>query len=543
MELQPFQQVQQLLKEKQRILLLTHIKMDGDALGSIISTYLFLQKMGKDVTAVCGDPVPDALKFLPITSVVDTEFNGVRDYIVTIDCNNGVVDKLKYAVEDNKVNIIITPKKGSFEDKDITFRRGDAKYDLVMVLDTPELGQLGSIYQNNSDLFYDIPVINIDHHPSNTRFGHVHVIEPTASSACEILFDMFTYLQEKQQLIDKDIATLLLAGIITDTGSFQNANTTPKSLDVAADLLDLGADQQDIIRHVYKTKNLTTLKLWGKVLSKLQIDDEHRIVWSTISAADLKETHANMNEAGNIIDELMTNAPGAEIVLLFREEEDYVSCSMRTTDPNVNASKIASIFGGGGHRQAAGFKVRDSKSFDQAVSMVIDKLRSYQEEQSGGISGDNGVPVKSLTDRQTKVLEMQQVSPPKNDMQVQQPQKTPAPQQPNFQNKNAQPSQPQKKHPSIDVIQKLTEKAKQQSQQPTHMPPPPQRQAQALRPSVPNLQKGLNNAPQQGQSNQQRPNNNNNNNTQQSSNSKNPARDHNNNLRDNNDSQSGNANS
>jgi phosphoesterase RecJ-like protein len=494
MELQPFQQVEQLLKEKQRILLLTHVKMDGDALGSIISTYLFLQKMGKDVTAVCGDPVPDALKFLPITNVVDTEFNGVRDYIVTIDCNNGVVDKLKYAVEDNKVNIIITPKKGAFEDKDISFRRGDAKYDLVIVLDTPDLGQLGSIYQNNADLFYDIPVINIDHHPSNTRFGHVHVIDPIASSACEILFDMFRYLQKKQQFVDQDIATLLLAGIITDTGSFQNANTTPKSLDIAADLLDLGADQQDIIRHVYKTKNLTTLKLWGKVLSKLQVDDEHRIVWSTISASDLKETRANMNEAGNIIDELMTNAPGAEIILLFREEEDHVSCSMRTTDPNVNASKIASIYGGGGHRQAAGFKIRENKSFEHIVSSVIEKLRTYQNDRFGNISIETtNLKEGALTDRQSRVLEMQQIHPkngvsPVKPLKVNQadsknstqPKKQPQPPRDSrhhFQHKNQEKSQNRShsSNKSVDVIQKLTEKSKKtqntNNQQPPKQPP------------------------------------------------------------------------
>lgn len=381
MELTPFQQVAQLLQEKQRILLFTHQKMDGDALGSIVATYLFLSKMGKEVTAVCSDPAPEAFKFLPSTDIVDTEFSGSRDFIVTLDCTNADIDKLKYAVEDNKVNIIITPKKGSFEEKDVAFQRGNVKYDLIIVLDAPNLQQLGSMYENNSDLFYDVPVVNIDHHPSNSRFGHVHIIDPTASSTTEILFELFTHIQKKEALIDSDIATLLLAGIITDTGSFQNANTTPKSLEVSADLIDLGANQQEIIRHVYKTKNLTTLKIWGRVLSKLQIDAEHRIVWSTISARDLQETTGDLGEASNVIDELMTNAPNADIIMLFREEEDLISCSMRTTNANINASKIASLFGGGGHRQAAGFKLRDEHNLDTAVAKVIDRVREYQKDR------------------------------------------------------------------------------------------------------------------------------------------------------------------
>lgn len=383
MELSPFQQVEHLLKEKQNILLCTHAKMDGDALGSIISMALFLKKMGKDVMAVSSDPVPEALAFLPIDNIISTEFSGTRDFIVTLDCENASIDKLKYAVEDNKVNIIVTPKKGQFAEKDISFQKGDVKYDLIIVMDTPDLQQLGSIYHDNTEMFYDIPVLNIDHHASNNRYGHVQVIDPTASSTTEILFELFKHLQKKEQFIDSDIATLLLAGIITDTGSFQNANTTPKSLEISADLLDLGADQQGIIRHIYKTKNLTTLKLWGKVLSKLQIDQTHRIVWSSISQRDLKSTQANLTEASNIIDELMSNAPGAEIILLFREEEEegLISCSMRTTDPNVNASKIASLFGGGGHRQAAGFKLRGQKNFDEAISKAVEKMRDFQKER------------------------------------------------------------------------------------------------------------------------------------------------------------------
>ena len=91
-------------------------------------------------------------------------------------------------------------------------------------------------------------------------------------------------------LIDEDIATLLLTGIITDTGSFQNANTTPKSFAVAAQLISYGARQQEIIQHIYKTKQLSQLKLWGRILSKIQTDDSHKIVWSVVTQQDFRDT-------------------------------------------------------------------------------------------------------------------------------------------------------------------------------------------------------------------------------------------------------------
>src|SRR5690606_9262659 len=111
----------------------------------------------------------------------------------------------------------------------------------------------------------------------------------------------------------------------------------------------------EIIQQIYKTKQLSQLKLWGRVLSKIQTDDAHRIVWSVVTQQDLKDTESSIDQTGDIIDELMTNAPGAEVVVLIKEKENgQISTSIRTTHPSVDASAIAEHFGGGGHTQAAG---------------------------------------------------------------------------------------------------------------------------------------------------------------------------------------------
>lgn len=384
MDTTPTQQIVNLIKNKEKILLISHRKPDGDSLGSLLSLYLVLKSIGKDVVVASSDPVPDVFNFLPSLEVIQTNFSTNQDFIITLDCKNAEVDKLKYNLDDNKVNIIVSPSFGVFTEKDVSFSRGGSQFDLILVLDSADLEQIGSIYEKNTELFFSAPVLNIDHHASNTFFGNINLVEITAASTTEIIVDLIKKIErvENRSLITEDVATLLLTGIITDTSSFQNPNTTPKSFDIAADLIDLGAHQQEIIQNIYKTKKVSTLKLWGQTLSKIQIDPIHRLVWSTITKHDLNETGAHPDESAGIIDELMSNAPGAEIILLFKDNlNGVISGSLRTTSANIDASKIAQLFGGGGHLQASGFKLKNGKDFELHLAEVLQKIRQFQAKR------------------------------------------------------------------------------------------------------------------------------------------------------------------
>jgi hypothetical protein len=182
-------------------------------------------------------------------------------------------------------------------------------------------------------------------------------------------------------LIDEDVATLLLVGIVTDTGSFQHSNTSPEAFEVAADLLEKGARQQEIIKQIFKTKSLETLKLWGRVLSKIAYLPESKLVYSTVTLEDLADTGATMDDTGGIIDELMSNAPDAEVVMLLKEKEPgFVGGSLRAPGKMADVSEIAGPIGGGGHKKAAGFRIRD-KSFEEAKQVAIDAIRSYMNDK------------------------------------------------------------------------------------------------------------------------------------------------------------------
>lgn len=378
----PLSQVQQdvisLFKKTDNILVIPSAPIDGDSLGSGLSLYLALRKLGKKVTVVVEEPIPESYNFFPEISSLSRELAFVRDFIVTIDCRDQAPGTVKHEIEGNKINIIVTPQKGMISQDQVSFSSGHIPYDCIVTVDAADPSQFERIYNNFTELFSLVPVINIDHHASNSSFGRINYVDIMASSTTCLILPL---IEEMGQLMDADIATLLLAGLITDTNSFQNPNTTPDAFAVSAKLIGYGARQQEIIRHIYKTKKLSTLRLWGRTLSKIQYDEKHKLVWSVLTTKDFVELGGSTDETEGVIDELMSNAPNAEIVFLLKEKgSNEISGSIRTLTQTIDASKLAAIFGGGGHMQAAGFKVHD-KTIQEVEQTLLMELRKFQKER------------------------------------------------------------------------------------------------------------------------------------------------------------------
>jgi len=421
-------QIIELINRSEKILILPSTPVDGDAIGSAVSMYMVLRKLGKKVTVVCNEVVPEVLSFLPDTNVLEEKLLSSKDFIVSIDTRKIKVEQVKSQVEENKVNIIITPKDGRFTEEEISFTEGQEEYDLIITVDTADLKQLRTVYEENMDMFHEVPVINIDHHISNEYFGKINYVDIMSASTTELLLPLYEKFEEafNVELMDEDIATLLLTGLITDTGSFQNANTTPKAFAHAAQLIAYGARQQEIIQQIYKTKQLSQLKLWGRLLSKIQTDEKYKIVWSTVTQDDFKETKSKEEETGDIIDELMTNAPGAEVIVLIKERsDDTISGSIRTTNPAVDASQIAEIFGGGGHSRAAGFRIPDG-NIGLREHEIIEQIREFQKERLSVTdeaieeSKDEQVPiidVENLLNRVKEAEKAQQSMPSEKEVE------------------------------------------------------------------------------------------------------------------------------
>lgn len=379
MDQTPKQQAVELIKGAQKILAVSHKNPDGDALGSLVALKIALEKMGKKVTIACSEKPAKLYSFLPLIDKIENKIDARCDFVISLGLEHAQIEKLGYRKSEagNEIDILVTPKEGQFEKEDVNVRGAGQVYDLIITVDTPNLERLGSL-ASPADIFYEVPVINIDHHPSNENFGRVNWVELVATSTCELLVSLIEALGGSNNLIDQEIATALLTGLIYDTSSFQNVNTTPKALTIAAQMVASGARQQEIVRNLYKTKSLETLKLWGLVLSNVKEDKMHRFLWSKVTKEEVEALGADESSLSGVIDELLKSATDVDFVILLSERNGSIHGSLRSIAKGFDVSQIAQIFNGGGHEVAAAF--REDGTLQEREDEILMKIRDFQNK-------------------------------------------------------------------------------------------------------------------------------------------------------------------
>ncbi len=384
MELSPKQQTIELIKKSNQILVTSSNYPTGDAIGSILALGLTLKKMGKEVVLISSELEKEAFKFLPALDEIQENLKSSNDLVVSVDISKTEVEKLSYNTETQKLNIIVTPKEGSFKTEDVTINKGKYKCDLIIVLDTQDVEHIDKIYDENTKLFFETPIINIDHKAKNDYFGTVNLIDLTATSTAEILVSVIESLNP--DFLDDDIATCLLTGVIADTASFRNSNTTPKSFTVAAQLLAAGARQQEIVQHLFKTKPLRVLKLLGRIFSKAQVDPETHLVWSTVTKGDLVESHTDLSDLNRVAGEFAQTTSNSDIILLLIEDKDKIIGKLRFRK-GYDFSPFLKIFSGTEEDEGITFELK-GVSLSQAEKEVKRKISQNRLE------GDKSKEVK-----------------------------------------------------------------------------------------------------------------------------------------------------
>lgn len=381
----PIHQAGTLVKGSSNILLLTHANPDGDGIGASLALSLALQKLGKRTTFFAAGKIPDTFRFLPRLDLLTQKLPGGRDFIISINTTQTQVEKVQFQQVDGHLDLIVTPKGGTFDAADVTTRIREQSYDLIITSDMGELKLVGSLLDERRELFQHTPILNIDHHATNEQFGHVNLVDAAAASSTELVYRLLEEIAPGHALIDGDIATCLLNGLITDTGSFQHANTTPRAFSLAATLLAAGARQQEIIRHVFKTKEFSTLKLWGTALSKLTVEPDIGLVWTALTREDFEQFHAESDASNGLIDELLSSAPEASFVMLLREDPDgLLKGSLRAVRPDADVAVLSGLFGGGGHTKAAGFKIPHATVASDATR-IVDAFRGFLRENGRAV--------------------------------------------------------------------------------------------------------------------------------------------------------------
>mgnify|MGYP005839020565 CR=1 FL=1 len=322
MELSSKQQIFEVIKKSKRLLLATNQYPNEDAVSALIALGLFLEKNGKDVDMITSGAVPEVLSFLPQADKIKKDINTSKNFKISLDTSEINVDQFSYDFDkDNKkLNIYITPEGGTFTKDHISTDMLGFGYDAILIISCSDFEKLGKLYTKNSDLFYETEVINLDSNNANEQYGEVNLVDSTASSISEIVYDLLESIDEKA--IDKNIATCLLTGIVAATKSFQDTNATPQSFAASAKLISYGADQQVVINNLYKNKSLSTLKLWGRVLARVKHDPEAKIAWSLIAQKDFVNSGAQVKDLDGIADEIMGSVNNTDISFVLYEENN-----------------------------------------------------------------------------------------------------------------------------------------------------------------------------------------------------------------------------
>jgi phosphoesterase RecJ-like protein len=237
--------------------------------------------------------------------------------------------------------------------------------DLAVVCDAANLQRVGRIATEHADWFAAARILNVDHHVSNDGFGDINLVDPHAAATCEVLARLVTELELE---LDPPLATALLTGIVRDSQGFSDGSTSSATLRTAADLVDAGASIARIHRAVLMELPYPTMALWGKMLAQVGEIEDGRIVYATLTQAMLDETGTEQHDADGLA-EFLARAKDARVTLLLREVGPASTrVSIRATD-SVDATGIASPFGGGGHRRRAGCTVPEP--LDAALPKVL----------------------------------------------------------------------------------------------------------------------------------------------------------------------------
>ena len=306
------------------ILLVSHIAPDGDAVGSLLGLANPLQSMGKNITAAIDDGVPADLRFVPDSDIVAPRVNS-----------------------------------------------GD--FDLLITLDSSDLERIGRA--GAYGMAHSGQVINLDHHPTNTRFGDIHLIAPEAVAAVEIVYDFLAYLGEE---IAPSTAYALLTGLVTDTQGFRISATNSRTLEIAQDLMSRGAPLSQIMSLTLNRRRYEEVELWKLVLPSVQL--RGGLIYATIRQSDLRQVGLDKAGDGGLVSYLVT-VDQAKVSIVFKElPAEKVEIGFRAK-PGYDVARLALQLGGGGHTLASGCTIECS--LRQAHEMVLPLAHQVIAEGAG----------------------------------------------------------------------------------------------------------------------------------------------------------------
>ncbi len=343
MALNTFEQIDDQITKSKNILIIAH----EDSLDAVAASWglaHIFSTLDKNPIVLEAGPAKWDLSFL---SPPDNRINkifGSRDFALIFNTEKNKILEVKTFSTEKETQILITPEKDIIDPRDFSFVPAKFKYDLIIALGFADLESLGKVQQENTDLFFEVPIINIDNRSENENFAAINYVELTASSISQQCAELSAKLWEKET--NEKAAQCFLTGIIAKTNNFQSPNTSPKALKISAWLIEKGAKQQEIISKLFRTLSFSTVKLWGSVMLKLNWNDKLKFAWAKLDFDDFSISGAKPQELEIVINRLKDiYSQGKYFAIVYPKSFNMLCMLMSTNDPR-HLTELKKIFNG-----------------------------------------------------------------------------------------------------------------------------------------------------------------------------------------------------
>ncbi|MFH1430349.1 MAG: hypothetical protein ABIG71_02365 [Candidatus Uhrbacteria bacterium] len=334
MALTTHEQAMALLRASEHTLICFPEQVGGDGVATSLALAIALESMrpGHQIDVVSSGfeaSHRNQYRFLPAIDRIAKCATPRQKVRIRIPLRNPEASDIKTAIVNGAMEIELEHHDASLEREHIATAIERKAYDTIIVVDCSDLNSLGALYTEHASLFQTTPIIAIDHAPEHERFGQIHCIDVTAAACGEVAAACLIAIAP--EAITPDVATCLLTAILAKTRSFRSPRLSSRTFTIVSDLLECGARREEVAAALFQTKSISQLHLWGRALTRLRTDREHKLAWTILSQHDFLASGASMESLPDIVDELLANSPEAELICIICEQPD------RTIAVNVSA--------------------------------------------------------------------------------------------------------------------------------------------------------------------------------------------------------------
>lgn len=366
------QQATEALKRAKRALVLAPENPTHDALASTSAVLAYLQAHNIPADGYIPNLKPEKLPlYLALADKIQPQISSLRDLKIQLDVNQIPIKELAYDVKDGKLEIILSPKSGEWKTQDVALLHGDERYDIIISIGFPDRQSLHNTFRQPLDVIHHAPIINLDHDPKNEHWGAINLVDLTATAISETAFSWFEHWDETK--IDAPIATAILAGMIANTQSFRSPSVTPETLNKASRLISMGADRESIVHGLWKSRQINTLKLWGRALSRIEQDKNLGLTWTTLSRQDILDSGTTEARLDELVNELIAFTPDSKLTAIFVEHDAYTTRMALFAQPPYSAGIIGRSLGLDGTAKKAGGAI--PKPLLEAKNFAIEQIK------------------------------------------------------------------------------------------------------------------------------------------------------------------------